>query len=226
VVFNVGKSIRNNFEKNAGKPPFDGDVNYSRNYWVLRRERDETGPQQEPERPPEAISHEIAVPLEHTVAAVDRILDIMRDSRYFYSVPFGVRFVAPSKHYLAMQYDRPTCMIEIPLVLPNDPDKRARQLDDYKQALADIEWALCYAGDNLGGRPHWGQYNTVNRHRLFGMYEKLPVFEQVYSEHNAFGTFDNMYTRQIGLERSELPPVADDASNIPLRIAVDHVLAP
>jgi hypothetical protein len=223
LVIDVGDRIRSNFEKSADKPPFEGDVAYSRNFWVLRRERDDTGPREEPDRPPQAISHEIAVPVENTVAAVDRILDLMRSSRYFYAVPFGVRFVAPSRHYLAPQYGRPTCMIEIPLVLPNNAQKRAEQLPDYKQALADIEDALCYEPGNLGGRPHWGQYNELNRQRLTDLYDKLPEFERVYSEHNAVGTFDNAYTRQLGLVRSEIP--AKDPNTTALRIAVDHVLS-
>ncbi len=225
LVFDIGDQIARKFEKDADKPPFEGDVNYSRNYWVLRRERDETPPREEPERPPEAISQEIAVPVEHTVAAVDRILELMRSSPYFYAVPFGVRFIAASEHYLAPQYGRDTCMIEIPLVLPNRFGKRNEELPTYKQALADIEESLCYGPDNLGGRPHWGQYNELNRERLVELYEKLPEFERVYSEHNAFGTFDNAYTRQIGLIRSDVPEPEPELDLTPLRIAVDHLLS-
>ncbi len=224
LVVDVGDRIAKNFENSADKPPFEGDVNYSKNYWVLRRERDDTLPREEPERPPDAISHEIAVPVEHTVAAVDRILEVMRSSPYFYAVPFGVRFVAASEHYLAPQYGRDTCMIEIPLVLPNDYGKRTDELPTYKQALADIEESLCYGPDNLGGRPHWGQYNELNRERLVELYEKLPEFERVYSQHNAFGTFDNAYTRQIGLIRSDVPEAEPELDLTPLRIAVDHLL--
>lgn len=222
LFIDIGNTIRKRFEKDADAPPFDGDVNYSRNYWVLRRERDDTKPQEEPDKPPLAISAEIAVPLENTVAAVDRILDIMARSDYFYAVPFGVRFVAPSEHYLAMQYDRPTCMIEIPMLLPISTDKREEQLHDFKAALQDLEDALCYDPGNLGGRPHWGQYNTLTHDRVADLYPKLPEFERVYSEHNAFGTFDNMYTRQIDLIRSEVAPKID--TRIPLRIAAEHVL--
>ncbi len=198
-------------------------MDFSRNCWVLRRERDDTGPRQEPDRPPEVISTEIAVPAENTIAAVDRILDLMRSSQYFYAVPFGVRFVAAGEHYLAPQYGRDTCMIEVPLVLPNDSDKRAEQLADYKRALADIEESLCYGPGNLGGRPHWGQYNELNRDRLVARYDKLPQFERVYSEHNAFGTFENAYTRQLGLIRSDLPEQGID--NTVLRIAVEQLLS-
>ncbi|MDQ3565577.1 MAG: FAD-binding protein [Pseudomonadota bacterium] len=223
LFIDIGNKIRGNFERTADDPPFEGKVDYSRNYWVLRRERDDTKPQEEPERPSEAISTEIAVPLENTVAAVDRILDIMARNRYFYAVPFGVRFVAPSRHYLAMQYDRPTCMIEIPMLLPLNLDKRAEQMSDYKASLEEIEESLCYKAGNLGGRPHWGQYNALTRDRVEDLYAKLPEFERVYSTHNAFGTFDNMYTRQIGLVRSELPAEAEE-NPAPLWIAAEQVL--
>jgi hypothetical protein len=223
-IVDIGKSIRNNFENSADKPPFEGDLDRSRNYWVLRRERDDTKPQEEPERPPQAISNEIAVPLERTIEAVDRILDIMSSNAYFYAVPFGVRFVAPSEHYLAMQYDRPTCMIEIPMLLPNDAGKRAAQMREYKNALEAIEDALCHDRGNLGGRPHWGQYNGLNRTQLESLYEKLPEFERAYSEHNAFGTFDNDYTRQIGLRRTVVEADEEETNWTPLRIATDHAL--
>lgn len=208
------------------KEPFEGKLDYSRNYWVLRRERDISKPQEEPDPPPEAISNEIAVPIENTVAAVDRILGLMNRSRDFYAVPFGVRFVAPSSHYLAMQYDRPTCMIEVPMALPFDANERADQMRRYKGALEAIENALCYDDGHLGGRPHWGQYNALNRANLEDLYDKLPVFERVYSQHNAFGTFDNSFTRDIGLIRSDVveEPEEEEKDWTPLYIAMEHAL--
>lgn len=221
-LFDIGNLIADGFKNLAAEPPFEGGLNHSRNYWVLRRERDDTGPRDEPDPPPDAISCEIAVPVERTIEAVDRILRLMRDSKYFYATPFGVRFVAPSKHYLAPQYGRATTMIEVPLVLPNRAEKRADELPTFKKALADIEHLLCNADDGLDGRPHWGQYNTLHRARL-ERYPKLPVFERVYSDHNAFGTFDNDYTRQIGLVRSATP--AQEVDHPERRIAIDHVLS-
>ena len=227
-IKDIGNTIRNNFEKTAKKIPFEGDVDYSRNYWVLRREPDDTKPQEEPEPPPDAISNEIAVPLENTVAAVDMILDIMSRNKYFYPVPFGVRFVAPSRHFLAMQYDRPTCMIEVPMVLPNRTNKQAKEMSEFKKALEEIEKSLCYQKGHLGGRPHWGQYNSLNRNHLEKLYDKLPTFEMIYSRHNAFGTFDNDYTRQIGLKYiATLPSELEEVEledEMPLYIAAEHVL--
>lgn len=226
-IFDVGKKIRKNFEKTADKAPFEGDLSYSRNYWVLRRERDTTKPQEEPDPPPEAISHEIAVPLDKTIQAVEMILDIMARNQYFYAVPFGVRFVAPSPHYLAMQYDRPTCMIEVPMLLPKRDNNRAEDMGDIKKALEALEKALCYAPGHLGGRPHWGQYNCLTRENLPDLYDKLPVFESIYAKHNAFGTFDNLYTRQIGLKPNLVPLEEEEESEVdwtPLRIATAHVL--
>ncbi len=225
-IADIGGLIKTNFKSTAKKPPFEGDMYRSRNYWVLRRERDDSKPREEPDPPPEAISNEIAVPLEKTVEAVEAILDLMASSDAFYAVPFGVRFVAPSKHYLAMQYDRPTCMIEVPMVLPNKSDKRAEQFHLFKEALEAIEKKLCYRPGHLGGRPHWGQYNALDRRNLEKLYDKLPVFERVYSQHNAFGTFDNAYTRQIGLIRSEVveEPEEEEKDWTPLYIAMEHAL--
>ncbi len=206
-LMDVGDRIKKTFENSAPKPPFEGDSRLSRNYWVLRRERDDSKPQEAPESPPEAISNEIAVPLDRAVEAVDRVLEIMSGSEFFYAVPFGVRFVGPSQHYLAMQYGRASCTIELPMLLPNDLAKRRAQFQTFKRALESIEHALCYGSEHLEGRPHWGQYNTVSRHWLERMYARLPEFERVYSLHNAFGTFDNDYTRQIGLRRSEPEPL-------------------
>lgn len=231
IVGGIGSFFARGFETIARKAPFEGDLHFSRSYWVLRRERDASKPQEPPDPPPEAISNEIAVPLDRAVDAIEIILNLMADNAYSYAVPFGVRFVAPSRHYLAMQHDRPTCMIEVPLLLPLNTSKRQEQLGDYKRALTAIEDALCYADGHVGGRPHWGQYSywghdqAVRRRRLEQLYPQLPEFESTYSRHNAFGTFDNAFTRYIGLRRVE---TTDEPASEPypslIRIAAEHVL--
>src|SRR5690606_19911412 len=67
-----------------------------------------------------ATSSEVAVRLEDAPRAVEAILENNAKNdqvRLNHTSPFGVRFSAASRHYLAMAYGRKTCTIEAPLLL-------------------------------------------------------------------------------------------------------------
>lgn len=232
----LADAINGDFQGRVGEAPFKAGSHRSVSHVVLRRERDATGPEEEPDPPPQAISSEIAVPLERTVEAVDDVLAVLASGPYFYPVPFGVRFVAPSAHYLAPQHGRFTTMIEVPLLVPSQPgssgagaadpnlaerlsamlDVAAGPLDEwireqatprdeaiagYKEALERIEVALCYAPGAVGGRPHWGQYHTLDGDRLRQVgYPHLSRFEAVRRRFDPAGAFQNRHTRQLDME--------------------------
>lgn len=58
--------------------------------------------------------------LSNIIDAVDEIFSCAARARakdVYFSSPFALRFVAESEALLAMQYDRPTCMIEVPMLV-------------------------------------------------------------------------------------------------------------
>ena len=52
----------------------------------------------------------------------------------------------------------------------------------------------------LGGRPHWGQYNSLmGVHELIRrMYPAYDRLEAVHRSLNRKGTFDNLFRRRVG----------------------------
>src|SRR5262249_49945738 len=89
----------------------------------------------------------LAFGLEQTVAATERLFQLAAWNEWQgrnHSVPVSLRFVAPSRSPLAMQYGRPTCMMEIGMLVGQ---KGARALlESYETAFMK----------EFGARPHWG----------------------------------------------------------------------
>src|SRR5205085_1114446 len=102
-----------------------------------------------------AFSAEIGVPVDERalhVEAVETIFEVAarhRDLGHTYqSSPISLRFVRGSDALIAMMNGRETMMIE--LIMLTHTEGGFELLADYEEAL--------YA---LGGRPHWGQVNTL-----------------------------------------------------------------
>ncbi len=135
-----------------------------------------------------AWSNEIAVPLDQSIAAIDAILQVAEEGerqRTFHTSPLGVRFMAASPHWMAMQYARPTCTIETPLL------KGTRALG---LILQRVEQAL----DKLGGRPHWGQHNDLTLARIRRLYPNTDRWLEYFRRFNEFRTFHNAFTQRVG----------------------------
>lgn len=201
----LGETLRKKyFEREAKIEPFAGNRTASANYIALRRDRDAGKPDEAPKPPPNSISAEIAVPADRVVDALDAALDAIQRHRFFFAVPLGVRFTAPSKHYLSVAYGRATAFIEVAMVLSTsrldgerlDRDEMRDRIA--KPALADIERRLCYEGERLG-RPHLGKQHSLTRERLQAMFPRFEAWLATYRRFNAFGTFDNAFTDQLGL---------------------------
>lgn len=202
---NLGETLRKKyFEREAKKEPFAGNRTASANFIALRRDRDAGKPDAAPKPPPDSISTEIAVPADRVTDALDKALDLIQRHRFFFAVPLGIRFTAPSKHYLSAAYGRPTAFIEVAMVLSQsrlDGDHLDRdEMRDRiaKPALADVESRLCYEGERLG-RPHLGKHHSLNRERLQAMFPRFDAWLATYRRFNALGTFDNSFTDQLGL---------------------------
>jgi hypothetical protein len=191
-------------------------------YIALRRlPEDNPTPTADPTPPPMAISTEIAVPADQVVTAVEGVFDEVVESNFAYSAPMGVRFVARSEHALTSDYrgknDRqvPVAKIEVPYpvgaykipvggIVTGDWVSQPDMLQKGKEALGEIEqrlYDMADDGDIDFARPHMGKTNTLERADLKAFYEEFETWESVHAEFNAFGTYNNGFTREKGLSQ-------------------------
>jgi len=144
-----------------------------------------------------AYSMEIGVPVEgdNHLRAIDRIIEVaeecaQRPRRLFHTSPISFRFVAPSKAYASMMHGKPTMMIE--LILISETRNGRELLAEHERRLAD-----------LGGRPHWGQFNTLGpeRSQLERLYPRWAAWLAARERFNPTGVFDSDFTDRIGISR-------------------------
>jgi hypothetical protein len=130
----------------------------------------------------------IAVDGRH-IEAVDRILEIAAiraKEGLFHSSPFSLRFTGPSSAYASMMYGQQTMMIE--LIMVTESRGGYTLLEGYEHRLED-----------LGARPHWGQYNTLTPERVPQLYPAWDAWMAAEKELNASGVFDSPFTRRVGI---------------------------
>ena len=139
-----------------------------------------------------AYSSELAVPVERASEAVDRLIEVAarhRDlGRVYHTGLVSLRFVKASPAYLSMMHGRDTMMIE--LIQATDTEGGFELLGAYEDALYD-----------LGGRPHWGQVNTLtgSHDTLRGMYPEFDRWLAVHDDLNASGVFDSPFSKRVGI---------------------------
>jgi len=141
-----------------------------------------------------AYASEIGVPVtgDVHVRAVERIFEVAAQRRRigeaFHSSGFSLRFVKGSPAFAAMMHGRETMMIELILLTHTEGGM---------ELLAAHEEAL-YA---LGGRPHWGQVNTLtgSHELLAAMYPRWPDWLAVHHRFNASGVFDSPFSKRVGI---------------------------
>jgi L-gulono-1,4-lactone dehydrogenase len=140
-----------------------------------------------------AYSSEIAVPMDgRHIEAVERIFEVAAERRRLGSVyqssPIALRFVKASAAYMSMMHGRDTMMIELIGLTGNDGGYAL--LNAYEEALYD-----------LGGRPHWGQVNTLTATERFvaSMYPRYSDWQDVHRKLNASGVFDSPFSKRVGI---------------------------
>ena len=145
-----------------------------------------------------AYSAEIGVPIDEQashVAAVERIFEIARRHRelgeVFHTSAISLRFVKASPAFLSMMHGRDTMMIE--LIQLTHTEGGMELLADYEERLY-----------GLGGRPHWGQVNTLTgSHRLLEeLYPRYADWRAVHARFNATGVFDSPFSKRVGISQS------------------------
>lgn len=110
-------------------------------------------------------------------------------SNLYATSPIGLRWVKGTKAMLAANYGRLTCYVDCSCLTGV---KGSNQLLDRWQQLM---W-------NAGGRPHWGKTSDIldgQIETLKKRYPKLDTWHQQMNKYNINGTFDNEYTRRVGL---------------------------
>jgi L-gulonolactone oxidase len=148
-----------------------------------------------------AHGFEVAVPLDRIEEAVEIVLNAVakfaslpnKKSRSRLTSPISLRFVAASSAMVAPQYSPPWfpsnhpptwVMLEIPRLLGTN---NARAI------VKEIEPAL----KELGGRPHWGQENYVQRGEPEKLYPRWDDFVAEYRIWNSSGMFSNDLTARL-----------------------------
>jgi hypothetical protein len=96
---------------------------------------------------------------------------------------------------MSMMHGRDTIMLE--LIQMTRTEGGFELLAEYEEAL--------YA---LGGRPHWGQYNTLtgSNELMQAMYPRFPDWLAVHGELNASGVFDSPFSKRVGISVSTYAP--------------------
>jgi hypothetical protein len=145
-----------------------------------------------------AYSAEIGVPVDERglhVQAVERIFEVAARhaelGNAYQSSPISLRFVRASEAPMAMMHGRATMMIE--LIMLTHTEGGFELLADYEEAL--------YV---LGGRPHWGQVNTLTgSHDLIAsMYPRFDDWLAVHERLNSSGVFDSPFSKRVGIAAS------------------------
>jgi L-gulono-1,4-lactone dehydrogenase len=146
-----------------------------------------------------AYSCEIGVPVDERqlhLAAVEKIAEVAGQRRrlgeVYHSCPISLRFVKASDAYMSMMQGRDTMMIELIM---------SAHTVGGMELLAAHEDALY----GLGGRPHWGQVNSLTgSHGLVAaMYPRYLDWQEVHAELNASGVFDSPFSKRVGISRAE-----------------------
>lgn len=145
-----------------------------------------------------AYSAEIGVPFDDRrlyVEAVERIVQVAgqraRVGEIYHSSPISLRFVKATDAYMSMMQGQDTMMIE--LIMATHTHGGTELLCAHENAL--------YA---VGGRPHWGQINSLTgSHGLIAdMYPEHREWQEVHAQLNASGVFDSPFSKRVGISRS------------------------
>jgi hypothetical protein len=144
-----------------------------------------------------AYSCEIGVPIDerqYHLAAVERIVETAARRRLlgdvYHSSPISLRFVKASRACMSMMQGRDTMMIELIM---------ATHTVGGIELLAAHETAL----QELDGRPHWGQVNTLTGSNglVEAMYPRYEDWQAIAAQLGASGVFKSPFSKRVGLSR-------------------------
>jgi L-gulono-1,4-lactone dehydrogenase len=125
------------------------------------------------------------------IQGTEKIFDVTKLGESYASyltAPICMRFVGKSKDHLSPEYDRNTCMTDVPMMLGTIGEEQV--FDRMQKELMAI-----------GARPHWGKVcNMVNGKTLVrSMYPKFDTFTETVRIFNPNGTFNSGFSYRTGL---------------------------
>lgn len=126
---------------------------------------------------------EYALPREHTVAAVRRVLELIPRRGFHVPFPLEVRLVAPDDAYLSPAHARPTGYVAVHMF-------RGMPWEPYFRAVEEIM-------DAYGGRPHWGKRHFQTAATLRERYPRWQDFQRVRAQLDPQGRFANGHVERV-----------------------------
>jgi hypothetical protein len=140
-----------------------------------------------------AYSAEIGVPTDgRHIEAVEALIEVARERRdvgdVYQSSPISFRFVKQSPAYMSMMNGRDTMMIEL---------IQLSRSEGCLELLAAYEERL-FA---LGGRPHWGQINSLTGSHDFiaSLYPRYADWLDVRRQLDPDWLFAGPFTKRVGI---------------------------
>ena len=126
---------------------------------------------------------EYAIPREHTVEALERVLALVERRRLPVGFPVEVRVTAPDDALLSTAHDRPTGYIAV-------HQYRGMEFESYFRAVEAIM-------DEYDGRPHWGKRHYQSAATLAPRYPGWDRFLAVRERLDPDRKFENDYLRRV-----------------------------
>jgi L-gulono-1,4-lactone dehydrogenase len=126
---------------------------------------------------------EYAIPRQHAVEAIRRVLELAGRPELQVAYPIEVRFVAPDDALLSPSHERVTTYVAV------HQDRKLRW-EPYFRGVGAIM-------SSYEGRPHWGKRHFQTAETLAPLYPRWDNFARVRSELDPDGVFRNAYTDRV-----------------------------
>ena len=126
---------------------------------------------------------EYAIPREHGVEAVTRILALIESRRLPITFPLEVRFAGPDDALIGPSHGRESCYIAVHTY-------RGTAFESYFRGVEQIM-------TGYGGRPHWGKRHYLTSAELQERYPEWETFANIRERLDPDGVFANDYTRRV-----------------------------
>jgi L-gulonolactone oxidase len=126
---------------------------------------------------------EYALPREHTVTALERVLELIERNRLPVGFPIEVRVSAPDDALLSTAHGRPSGHIAV-------HQYRGIEFEGYFRGVEAIM-------DEYGGRPHWGKRHYQSAATLRERYPEWDAFARVRDRFDPQRKFENDYLRRV-----------------------------